>query len=226
MTMTESVFEEQIGVYGAISGELRTLASAVPLLPTLGALSPAHIAEEQAEGVRRQHLESYFRIWERALALAADPEFDLVLLHWPIPHPLGIYNRSQESFADIRHSSYLDNLALADRTLGEVRKAMEKAGLWDKSVLLVSSDHPLRPWEWNYRPTWTDEDRKATAGKESPLIPFLLKLPGERRGVSYQPAFNTVLTHDLLLASLKGEIATPESAMRWLEHNRNRFPLH
>lgn len=226
MTMTESVFEERIGVGGAISGELRTMASAVPLLPTFGALSPAHIADEESHEVRQQHLESYFRIWERALALAADPEFDLVLLHWPIPHPLGIYNRAQESFADIDNSSYVDNLALADRTLGEVRKAMEKAGLWDKSIVLVSADHPLRPYEWNYRPTWTAEDREATAGKESPLIPFLLKLPGEKRGVTFQPAFNTVLTHDLLLAALKSKITTPETAVRWLDRNRDRFPLH
>jgi hypothetical protein len=120
----------------------------------------------------------------------------------------------------------VDNLALADRTLGDVRKAMEKAGLWDRSIVLVSSDHPLRPYEWNYRPTWTAEDQQVTpAGKESPLIPFLLKLPGESRGVSFKPAFNTVLTQDLLLAALQGKITTPKAAVSWLERNRNRFPL-
>lgn len=225
ITMNEGAYEPDTRAIEAASNELRALASAVPLLPKFGPIRPERIAQEEIGQIRQQHRDAYFNIRDRALRAVVDPRLSFILIHWPIPHPLGIYNRSERSFTAIERSSYLDNLALTDRTMGDVRKKMEDAGMWDSTVVLVSSDHPLRPYEWNYRLTWTEEDKAATGGKESPIIPFLLKLPGQRKGIAYKPPFNTVLSQDLLLALLHGEISTSRAAVSWLDRNRLSFAV-
>jgi len=96
-------------------------------------------------------------------------------------------------------SSYLDNLVLTDHTLGELRRAMETAGTWENTTVLITSDH----W-WRIR------------GKADHRVPFMLKLAGQKKPVVHEPAFNTVLTHDLLLALMEGELSDPDSVTGWL----------
>ena len=54
-----------------------------------------------------------------------------------------------------------------------------------------------------------------------PRIPFVLKLAGPHEPITYDPAFNTVLTHDLLLALLRGEVSGPQSVVAWLDAHRS-----
>jgi hypothetical protein len=49
----------------------------------------------------------------------------------------------------------------------------------------------------------------------------LLKLKGQRAGVIYQPSFNTVLSQDLLLALLRGELSSPPDVTAWLDRHRS-----
>ena len=51
-----------------------------------------------------------------------------------------------------------------------------------------------------------------------------MKLAGEKQGAEYQPKFNTVLTADLALAILRGEVSDAASVASWLDRNRSRFP--
>jgi hypothetical protein len=52
----------------------------------------------------------------------------------------------------------------------------------------------------------------------------MLKMPSQREGVEYAQPFNTVLTHDLVIAILEGQVATPADVWRWLDRNRSRVP--
>jgi hypothetical protein len=66
------------------------------------------------------------------------------------------------------------------------------------------------------------EDEAAWGGLEDRRIPFILKMAGaggER--IAYTPAFNTVLTHDLLLAILHGEVSGTTGAAAWLDRHRS-----
>ncbi|MGH9656830.1 MAG: hypothetical protein ACRD6B_25640, partial [Bryobacteraceae bacterium] len=81
---------------------------------------------------------------------------------------------------------YIDNLELADHILGRIRRLLEQTGDWNRSTILVSSDHPF------------------------------LKLPGQKTGVEYHREFNSVLSANLLLAALQGKIRTPAQAVQWL----------
>jgi hypothetical protein len=91
---------------------------------------------------------------------------------------------------------------------------MEHAGLWDRSAVLISSDHPLRGPE--YGAGLTEDDKRLIRGKLSPFVPFLLKLPDQQRTVTFSPGFNTVVSRGLLESILRGAIAGPEQAVEWL----------
>jgi len=157
-------------------------------------------------GERQRHLRRYQALERESITDAIDPTLNLVLLHLPVPHEPAIYDRKSGRFTvfNFRTDWYLDNLALADRTLGDIRRAMEKAGQWDRSTVLVTSDHGLR---W-YAP-WHETT--------SPRIPYLLKLPGQRAGRPYTPVLHTILTADLIEAVLSGQIRDPDQAVSWLD---------
>jgi hypothetical protein len=115
----------------------------------------------------------------RAGELAVDSRFQLVFMHFPVPHLLGIYDRHTGDYSTSDSSSYLDNLALADRTLGDVRRALESAGLWDKTTLLVTSDHPLRDWIIEDAGWWNDRETASLGPVPRRYVPFLFKIPAE-----------------------------------------------
>ncbi|MBI3670307.1 MAG: sulfatase-like hydrolase/transferase [Acidobacteria bacterium] len=155
---------------------------------------------------KRDHIFAYFSILEHAQIVANDPELDLVLVHWPIPHAPAIYDRRAGRFRFVSHNRdwYLDNLALVDRTVGQLRRAMEASGLWDQTTILLTSDHS---WRWSAN----------LDGKTDPRVPLILKLARHKEPLYYARPFETLLLHDLLLALLRGELTDPNSVARWLD---------
>jgi arylsulfatase A-like enzyme len=119
-------------------------------------------------------------------------------------------------------SNYLDNLALVDRTLRDLRGVMQRAGVWGSTVVLVTSDHPFRPSFFHTEhPSWPAEENAALGGARDPQIPFILKLSEQTEGVRYDAPFNTVVTHDLLLALMRREVSTPAQVVSWLDRHRS-----
>jgi hypothetical protein len=158
-----------------------------------------------------QQTEVYRAMIREAERLSVDRDFAFTLVHLPIPHSPHVYNRKTGTFTlgNSPIAGYIDSLALLDRTVGEMRRTMENAGVWDSTSVLFTSDHGYR-------------DSVPLDGKSDPRIPYLLKLAGQKEGFAYTPEFNTVLTADLVLAVLRGEIGEPESAAAWLDRNRPR----
>jgi hypothetical protein len=157
------------------------------------------------------HIESYLRILNTARETIVDEDLNLVLIHLPVPHPPFIYNRHQQELtltAD-PDEGYLDNLVLADLALGDLRSTLEAAGQWDSSAILVSADHPWR-------------DSKNFDGKRDPRVPFMLKLPDQDEGL----AFNSLLTGELLLALLRGEVSAAPEAAEWIDRRSVSLPGH
>ncbi len=149
-------------------------------------------------------------IREAAVRDVADPSLDLVFLHLPVPHAPYRYDRVSATFPKryLGAGTYLDNLALADVYLRDLRDAMIAAGLWDTTTVLVSSDHP-------------DRSALFVDGKEDPRVPFLLKLAGQTTGRTYESLLPTIETKPLLEAILDGAIHTPEDAINWLTTHPN-----
>jgi membrane-anchored protein YejM (alkaline phosphatase superfamily) len=156
----------------------------------------------------------------------------LLFVHFPTPHPFPIYNRRERNFNLRGPLDYFDNVALVDRTLGELRRAVERAGLWDQTAVLITADHGLRPGAWIGHLGWTRELDRLT-GHESPVrVPFILKLPGQAPPAVQQPpavidtSFSNVLAGDLGLAVLSGAVSTPAQAAAWLNQHAGTKPDH
>ena len=150
-----------------------------------------------------------------AKSVLENPNIDLAFIHLPFPHRPNHYDRLSGTF--VGESSYLDNLVLSDRVLGELRKTLEAKGLWDKSTVIISSDHQ---WRWaEYRPSPESKDFSITQGVEHPNIPFILKLKEQKEAFTYDQPFNTILTRDLILDILKGNVSSPQQTVEWLNKN-------
>src|SRR5208282_4574631 len=99
-------------------------------------------------------------------------------------------------------------LMLADHELGAFRRAMEASGEWDKTWVILTADH-----------SWRQSRRYD--GKRDLRVPFLVKLPKGGEPMTYSQQFNTVLTHDLILAMLCGEITNEQNVASWLDAHRS-----
>jgi hypothetical protein len=178
---------------------------ALPLMSRLGLAARPNTLE---------HIRIYLQLRQDAFDMARDRRLNLVFAHLNVPHPPLIYDAANESFSPRRETTYMDNLALVDRTLGELRKMMEQAGTWDATTILLGSDHPLRLDQWQLSNQFhgrTFDLRQRTR------VPFLLKMAGETEGVDYPRPIQTVVTKDLLLAILAQKVTTAEQVGVWLD---------
>jgi hypothetical protein len=169
-------------------------------------------------------VDAYERIFGPALRIAADPNIGFALLHFPVPHHPDIYDPDRGELSIDDERSYFDNLALTDRTLGELRAAMEAAKLWDTSIVVVTSDHW---WRAIHRGDWglLPEEEFVFAGGLDRRIPFIVKFAGQREPLFYGKPFNTILFHDWVLEVFAGRLSTPEEFQAWLDANRGRAPI-
>jgi hypothetical protein len=185
-------------------------------LPLVNRLLDSNALSHQYRGVFVDFFEALRRESQRQLA---SPTWELLVLHLPIPHPQGIYNRHTGQLVkptDADPSSYLDNLALVDRTLADMRRQLEAQGDWDRTAVLVSSDH----W-WRHRlhkAILTPEEQPLATGTDH-RIPFLLHLPGSPPTL-YRTPFNTLLSGDLLMAVWQGTVRNSQALVTWLDRHR------
>ncbi len=168
---------------------------------------------------------AYHQMHDTAIQVACDARLQLVLLHWPTPHPPGIFDRQTHQFSTAGAVNYFDNLALADQTLGELRRALEGNGLSDRTAVIVTSDHHFRVGLWRHVYGLPKELEAATGGASQPLVPFLVHFGGRYRPATYGAPFSGVLLHDLALAMLQSKICGPEELSAWLDRNRAAVPL-
>jgi hypothetical protein len=144
---------------------------------------------------------------EVAMRTAADGRFGLVLLHLPVPRPPGIYDRVTGRLTPWNFTGagggYLDNLALADRMIADLRRGLQRAGLADRTWLVVSGAQ------------WWRASRRYD-GQVDHRVPFLVRPPDGGRAAHVDAVFNTLATHDLVLAILRGSIMDIRDAAAWL----------
>lgn len=194
----------------AIRRTMKKQIALFPMIERFGIMEPE-------KATRSLRLAKFVLMQRKAIEFATNRNLGMVLLHLPVPHPPGIYDRGEKRYSLDDSNDYLDNLALADRALGELRRAMEVSGTWDETAILVSSDHPLRTGYWKKTDAWTASVQAATCGNEYPYVPFLLKMAGQSQRLAYQAEFNSVLTRDLISQVMRGDVANPQQAAAWLD---------
>jgi len=184
-------------------------------------LSEFHAMRAKRDG---WDLEMYRSVMNEAKKMVARADLGLELAHFPIPHAPNIFDRRKQRLIAAGNASYVDNLALVDITLGELRRVMENAGTWETSTVIVTSDHWYRA---KPNKPWTSQGEGFTLSSyHDHRVPLMIKLPGQHRGVSYDTPFNTIATHDLILELLsKGnEVSDPNTVMQWIDRHRSTAP--
>ena len=144
-----------------------------------------------------------------------------MLLHLPIPHPNGIYDRRTGQLTTAG-SSYIDNLALADRCLAGIRRTLEESGQWDSSTVVVMGDHSWRTTQiWRQpriRDGWTEEDQLAShgGGYDSRSV-YMVQLPGQTTAARVDRSYSSANTRKLFDAILTQRISTPNELKAWAQ---------
>jgi hypothetical protein len=139
-----------------------------------------------------------FRQMMAALAAAADPGLQVVLLHLPVPHDPWIYSGSHDriGLTEVGPRGYLANLELADQALRKLRAAIRVAGLESRTTLIVTADH-----------SWRRSAR--FDGKHDPRVPFIVWYDGSSQ-LDCPAGFNTVVTGDLILTLANLRLASSD----------------
>ena len=152
------------------------------------------------------HVASYGMIVTRVKKMVERIDSHLIFVHLLQPHDPPIYDAKRKSLTYLNHSpiGYLDNVVLTDNFLGEIRRTMENAGLWDSTAVLITADHP-----------WRHADRYD--GKTDIRIPLLLKMPGQTKATVYTPEFSSVHVKDMVLSILAKELVDPPAVSAWLK---------
>ncbi len=158
---------------------------------------------------RSVYIEFYQRMLDSAKAFSTDTTLGFVLLHLPVPHLPPIYDRKTQGFTQHKYSynGYLDNLVLMDRALGDIRKSLEGAGLWEQTTLVLTSDHAFR-------------EAQRIDGRLDGRVPFLVKVSGLSDSLTYAFAFNTFVVDDLVLSLIRRGVRTTSDVARLLDQLR------
>ncbi len=166
------------------------------------------------------HIRDYQLLYDASDKLLRDPSAGFVLLHLPIPHGRGIYNRRAGEFTTST-SSYIDNLALTDKCLAGIRATLQQTGQWDSSTVVVMGDHSWRTTSWRdpkWMDTyaWTPEDEAASHGGEYDKRPaYIVKLPGQTTAARVDTPFSLVNTRQLFDAVLSHRINSVADLTAW-----------
>jgi hypothetical protein len=154
--------------------------------------------------VARHHYRTWRAMLEAAVQAVSNPSLRLVFIHLPVPHAPYFYDRATGRFdrGNSLAQGYVDHLVLVDHSVKQLRRALEAAGLEQRTAVLLTSDHSFR----SARALGAVPDRR---------VPYLLRLGGA--AVEYRRTFDTVLTRGLVGAILRGEVTDTAQAALWLD---------
>jgi hypothetical protein len=166
-----------------------------------------------------QHIQAYRNIMARTSGLIGASQLQFVFLHLPVPHPPGIYDRKQHRLRP--GGDYLDNLVLADETLGTLLDEIDASPSASQTTLIVSSDHSWRTSIWKPTESWTVEEERASGGKFDDRPVLLIRFPDRSPSEDIHAALPELLEHDVIARMLQGQMGNRGDLDRYLsEFNR------
>lgn len=161
--------------------------------------------------INTDQIERHKFLNDKADELIARPELNFLFFHFSVPH---------KPFIDRRNlavdKGYFYSLEVVNDTIKRLRDTLEKTGQSDNTVLIISSDHFLREKteeDFQFLPA---ERRAASVGDTR--IPFIVKFPGQKHRLDYEPPFNTVITKELILSIFKEEVGNAEELASRLDN--------
>lgn len=191
-----------LDVFGAST--TRSVTANALVLPRYGLARLSGRAGDDSQEMRERDIESYRKLMEEASALLQNQQINFVFLHLPVPHPPGIYDRRSHRLR--AGGNYLDNLTLADDTLGELMREIGESADAGRTTIIVSSDHSWRVPLWDTGPDWTNEEEQISQRKFDPRPVFLVHFPGQAKNVEVQTAVPELDEHEIIAAILNRQV--------------------
>jgi hypothetical protein len=168
------------------------------------------------------HRRDYEDVMKNAEDLLRDQRVRFVFLHLPVPHPPGVYDRARHQLSS--HGDYLDNLVLADDTLGTLMKVLESAQNNQQMTIIVSSDHSWRTFWWENSGSWSKEAMRVThGGKFDPRPVLMVHLPGATSGQVISTPTSVLAVHSILDAFLREQLHTPADLEKLVDQQRRQL---
>jgi hypothetical protein len=143
-----------------------------------------------------EHADDYTELMRWSHTLIDDEKIGFLFLHLPLPHPGGFYDRKTGQIG--ANGSYIDNLALTDRSLGELMQWVSQTGLASQTTVIVCSDHSWRVPLWRKTPLWTAEDERASGGRFDSRPVLMVHFPGETSPKVVSQPFPAIREHNLI----------------------------
>jgi hypothetical protein len=170
---------------------------------------PSRAGEEMCTFGVQQRTKSYVDLAAQAARVLKSDQADFVFLHLPVPHYPTIWNRAEGRFAKKCGSSYVDNLALADRELGGVLAMLKSSPRWKDTTLIVEGDHSWRLWLWDDQPGWTAEDREASRRGFDSRPAVIVHHAGQTAGELNATPWSLLNVHQVVEEVLHGGAVQP-----------------
>jgi len=150
-----------------------------------------------------------------ALAAVADPSIDFVFLHYGIPHTPGIYDPAEHRLSAVLRpntAGYCNNLALVDRTMGELAAEVGKTGLSASTAFILTSDHWWRSSSWSERaPDYR--------------VPLIIRAGNDGPAAAVATPLCTVNLPGLVTKMLDGTVSDTAGVVGWLEEKHGPLPV-
>ena len=146
----------------------------------------------------------YFDVMTQSASLLRDQRIRFVMLHLPVPHTPGIYDRGRRTLD--AGGNYIDNLALSDVTLGTLIKVIRSTPDASQTSVIVSSDHSWRVDDWKKLSDWTAEEARLSGERFDTRPVLMVHLPGSEEGQVVSQPVSAMIVHPILKAVLRGEL--------------------
>jgi hypothetical protein len=172
-------------------------------------ISPARADRDLCAFDVRQRHQTEDDLQQHALQLLHTDQADFVFLHLAIPHSPNTWSRAQNAFTGQCGSSYLDNLALTDRVLGQLLATLQSSPRWNQTTLIVQGDHSWRTALWRGLPAWTAEDEQASRGLFDPRPALLIHQPAQTHPQTVATPWPILQVHSVVEQLLHQPIARP-----------------
>jgi hypothetical protein len=146
----------------------------------------------------RQRFNTETDLQQHAFQLLQTDQADFVFIHLAVPHSPNIWSRIDDDYTQSCDSSYIDNLALADRILGQTLDILRHSPRWKDTTLIVQGDHSWRIEDWDWLPAWTEEDDAASRSGFDPRPALIIHQPGQSRPYTVTSAWPLIQVHGVV----------------------------
>lgn len=170
-----------------------------------------------------RNIQDYRDIMKNAQSLIRNGDLRFIFLHIPVPHPPGMYDRDTHTLR--RSGTYLDNLTLADDTLGVLMSEINSTPWANDTTILVTSDHSWRIPIWRSSKEWAKEEAEFSGGQFDDRPVLLIHFPGQTFNSRVSAQTPELVEHDIIQKMLWKQVTTPEQLTDFItEHGSENLP--